>query len=303
MAWQRRRISLPPPLAEFIEEQLLLGGLEHLAVERRPGDPNAELCIYVEDPVDLPGPEDLARLFAQAERRGLPAAVPAYKDEILPDRDWNAAFRERFTRRRLSDRFAVLPPWERDPIRHGAGRMPPAPGQALEIVIEPGQAFGTGEHPTTLGCLERLADWTEKRGGKPWRCLDVGSGTGILAIAARLRGAVRVEGYDIDPACIRSAYLNTDLNGLAGQIRFRWGEPRDLAPGSCELVLANLFLGPILRLLPRIDGALAPDGSAILSGFLAEQGARISAAARARGWRLLDESIHDEWVVQEWSRA
>ena len=187
-----------------------------------------------------------------------------------------------------------------------AGRAAPGPGRSLQIVLEPSFAFGTGDHPTTCACLARLGDYFADRGGGA-NCLDIGSGTGVLAIAAWLWGAARVEGYDIDGASIQNAYLNADLNGLAGRLRFRWGEPGSgaLAGGAWDLLLSNLYLDPILRLLPRFDAALAPGGHAILSGFLPEQAEAIRRAALGRGWRPAPrgETESEGWMLQEWQKA
>jgi len=301
MGWLRRRLALPAPLLPFLEERLVAAGHLRLAAEQRPGEPIARLEIFAEDAADLPGPEDLAAWLAEAGDLGLPPADLCWEDEAVPERDWNEGFRRRFARRRLLPEVEVLPPW--DPAAPALRRRRPAPGAgaALSLVIEPAHAFGTGEHPTTRGCLQRLAAWTRRHGG-PFDCLDVGCGTGILSLAARRWGGARVEGWDLDAAAVVNAHLNADLNGLAGELRFRWGEPRDLAPAAWDLVLANIFLGPILRLLPRLDAALRPGGTAILSGLLAAQGPRVAEAATARGWEPAGQDEDAGWVVQEWRR-
>ncbi len=124
----------------------------------------------------------------------------------------------------------------------------------------------------------------------------------MLSIAARLWGAGLVRGYDIEPAAVVNAYLNAELNGLAGQLDFVWGEPTQLEPQAWDLLLCNLFLGPIQRLLPRLDAALAPGAGAILSGFLVKQAERIREAAGARGWLLSAERSRDDWVAQVWTK-
>ncbi|MBN2169942.1 MAG: 50S ribosomal protein L11 methyltransferase [Candidatus Krumholzibacteriota bacterium] len=301
MSWLRRRLELPAPLLAFLEDRLVAAGHVRLAAERRPGEPVVRLEIFAENAADLPRPEDLAAWLAEAEDLGLPAAALRWEDAPVPERDWSEGFRRRFARRRLLPEVEVLPPW--DPAAPALRRRRPAPGAgaALALVIEPAQVFGGGEHPTTRGCLRRLAAWTRRRGG-PFDCLDVGSGTGILSLAARRWGGARVEGWDLDAASIVNAYLNADLNGLAGELRFRWGEPRDLAPAAWDLVLANLFLGPILRLLPRLDAALRPGGTTIFSGLLATQAGRVAEAAGARGWRPVGQDEDEGWVIQEWRR-
>lgn len=300
MIWHRRSLSAPPPLVGFLEERLVTAGYERISSEREPGAPRATLRVYAEEEADLPDSEVLARWLAEADAAGLPAAALRWETDELGEEDWNAAFRAHFTDRQLGERLRLLPSWD---CPSGRPRQrPPGPGAKLEIYLEPGQAFGTGDHPTTIACLQRLEGWMLRHGGAAPRCLDVGSGTGVLAIAARLWGAGAVVGFDIDGNSIVNSYLNAELNGLAGELEFRWGEPENLAPAAWDLVLCNLFLGPILRLLPRLDLALAPGGGAILSGFLSGQAPRMREAATARGWCLSAEEDHEDWMVQEWRR-
>ncbi len=299
MIWHRRSLSARPELAEFLEERLLLAGFENISTERASGEALATLIVYAEDPGDLPGPEDLELWLAQAELADLPLESLKWQVDKVADQDWSAAFRAHFERRRLSSRLEIVPSWERE--HHGGRRSVPGPGAELSVVIEPGQAFGTGDHPTTVACLKRLEAWMMAQGAAAPRCLDIGSGTGILSLAARLWGAGRALGYDIDAACIINSHCNADLNGLSGEVEFRWGEPEALGEGAWDLILCNLFLGPILRFLPRLDRALAPGGSVILSGFLSGQAGRIRDAAGDRGWQLVHEEQHDDWMLQEWT--
>jgi len=300
VSWRRRSLRLAPALAAFIEERLLIAGWERLASERRPGDPLVELSVYGESETALPGAAALAGWLAEAAAAGLAAPALSWREDAVREEDWDAGFRARFAPRRLAPGIAIVPSWERAAARESA--EPTGPGAPIVLVIEPGQAFGTGDHPTTALCLEQLQAWLARRGGGAPRCLDVGCGTGILAIAARLWGAGPVLGHDIEPAAIVNAYLNAELNGLAGQLDFAWGEPRQLAPASWDLLLCNLYLGPILRLLPRLDLALAPGAGAILSGFLGKQAGRVRAGAEARGWGLEAQDSRDDWVVQVWRK-
>ena len=302
MDWHSRNLVLPRALAAFLEERLLALGHEQLSSERAPGDRNLRLRVWAASPAGLPGPETLAALLAEAEEAGLPASELRYEDETLPEQDWSRPFRQRFAAREILPGLRVAPPWDEQAGPHRPGDPLPGPEADLTLVIEPALAFGTGDHPTTRGMLDLLRRWRLARGPEPFEALDIGSGTGILSIAARLWGASRAEGFDIDSRSVLNACLNADLNGLAGQVRFRWGEPRELGEEAWDLILCNLFLTPILRYLPRMDRCLRPGGTVLLSGFLPHQAGRVAEAARARGWRPESEEDREGWILQQWRK-
>ncbi len=304
MNWHRRRFQVLATKTAFVEEQLAILGLDAYASERQPGEQAVEFSLYADDPARLPSCATLA-VWIEAAGDDLPDIPICCSDDELTEENWSAGFRAHFSRRSITDRVEVLPSWEERPSECMQGRVAPGPGAPLQIVLEPGQAFGTGDHPTTRACLDGLNRFFTERGPGA-RCLDVGSGTGILGIAALLWGASEIEGYDIDGASIHNAYLNADLNGLAGRLRYRWGEPtvEEIGKADRDLLFCNLFLGPILRLIPRFDAALAPGGRVILSGFLPEQSESIRQAAIAQGWRLGPEGERtlDGWVMQAWDK-
>jgi len=306
MDWIVRTLLLPPPLAPFIEERLVAAGWERLSCERSADSRSLRLRIFVRPGEVLPSPEGVAEWIAEAEASGLPATRLRFEDEELEERDWSAGFRERFAPRELAPGLAVLPPWDRTGPVHRLGDACPGPSAELSLVIEPAQAFGTGDHPTTVMCLQLLRDYSrarEKSGAGPFDCLDIGSGTGILTLAAKLWGARRAEGFDIDKRSILNAYLNADLNGLAGHVRFRWGEPAGLGLRRWDIIVCNLFLTPILKYLPRMDRCLRPGGVIILSGFLHDQKDRIASAAKSRNWRMRVRRARDGWLAEHWMKA
>jgi ribosomal protein L11 methyltransferase len=300
VSWRRGQLVLAPALAAFLEERLVLAGWEGVASERRPGEQQVTLSVYVDAGAPLPDALQLAGWLEEARAAGLAAPALVWAEGTVSEQDWDAGFRAHFAARTLAPGIAILPSWERP------GGAPlatlPGPGAPLAIVIEPGEAFGTGDHPTTALCLAALQTWMAARGGEAPRCLDIGCGTGVLSIAAKLWGAGRVRGYDIEPAAVVNAYLNAELNGLSGQLDFVWGEATQLEAGAWDLLLCNLYLGPILRLLPRLDAALAPGAGALLSGFLGKQAQRIRDAADARGWELCSEWGREDWVAQLWAK-
>lgn len=158
-------------------------------------------------------------------------------------------------------------------------------------------AFGTGSHPTTAGCLRVLADEAEKLSGEKWVCADLGAGSGILALAARLLGAHRVEALDYDPVCTREIRENARNNCLSIN-KIQTGDVHGWHPSSpCEIVLANLFSETLISAADPIVRGLAPGGTLIFSGVLREQFPAVAAAFESRGFAVVNHSQNKKWVV------
>jgi ribosomal protein L11 methyltransferase len=260
-------------LAERIADDPLLGARGLDASELAPG--RWQIILYFEDAPDGQERAALARLgrFAVAE---------------LPDVDWVAKSLAGLKPVRAG-RFLV----------HGAHDRDTAKANDIAIEIEAGEAFGTGHHGTTAGCLieiERIAK------ARPIRnALDVGTGSGVLAIAiARLTGAPVVAG-DIDPVAVRVARENVRLNSAAAQVRVVAAaglRHAAIAAGApYDLIVANILAGPLAAMAPAIARYAAKGGTVILSGLLPDQRQRIVAAYRGAGLRLLRSSVLDGWLT------
>lgn len=216
-----------------------------------------------------------ARMLANPRQR------PPGREQVA-DPGWATAWMERFAPLRIGRRLLIVPPWSaaRDPCR-------------LRLTIKPAQAFGTGHHPSTRGVLLALESLCA---GRRWRRgLDVGCGSGILALAMRGLGVARAVGIDPDPAAIENARENTALNGLDG-LRFSTA-PAGALRGRFDLITANITSGVLKELAPTFRRLIAPHGVMILSGILKrESGPVLQAYAPAlrclrslgsRGWTTL----------------
>ena len=277
----------------------MAAGWTSISTERATGDRRVSLHVYVRPGEALPAPEDFAGWIAEAETAGLPGARLRFEDDEFDEQDWNASFREHFVPREVIPGLTVVPPWNMTGPVHKRDESMPGPDADLSMVIEPALAFGTGDHPTTQMCLLMLREIAREHAasGKPWDCLDIGSGTGILSIAAKLWGARHVEGFDIDKRSILNAYLNADLNGLAGNVRFRWGEPKGLGEKQWDVVVCNLFLTPIQKYLQSMSRCINASGHLCLSGFLREQAHLIEEAASKLGLSATDKFSRDSWTA------
>ena len=168
----------------------------------------------------------------------------------------------------------------------------PQPGFRYEIVINPKMSFGTGHHATTFQLLSMQGKIDHQ--GK--RVLDVGSGTGILAIMAHLLGAKQVEAFDIDSWCVDNGNENFDLNGLS--TRMGLGTIREVNPqGPCELILANINKNVLLDELAIYSGLLTSQGLLLLSGFYSEDIEDLVQAASAQGLTLTMQTTKDNWAA------
>jgi len=208
----------------------------------------------------------------------------------VPEQDWSVSWRAHHKPMRIGPRVIVHPPWDAPQV---------APGE-VRVAIDPGMAFGTGSHPTTALCLERLDELLAERPGAD--VLDIGTGSGILAIGAALLGAGRVCGTENDPVALEAARRGAALNGLApGRLELLLAEP-DQVPGIFGVVVANILLNTLVELAPAIAARVAPSGRLVLSGLLADQGEEAEAAYRAQGLRTLGRKQREEWIRVEMER-
>jgi ribosomal protein L11 methyltransferase len=221
--------------------------------------------------------EDSVRLLLEAACRDVGVAQPAALSvERVDDRDWVAATQAQFPPIRVSQRLWIVPSW----------RQPPDPA-AISVILDPGRAFGTGSHPTTLLCLEWLEH--EIHGGES--VLDYGCGSGILAIAAAKLGAGRVVGVDIDAQALLTARDNAASNGVSCE--FLAAESRvDI---QADVVLANILANPLLLLAPALAGLTRERGRIVLAGLLGDQ---FDEVARAYSpWFDVDAPVErDGWA-------
>jgi ribosomal protein L11 methyltransferase len=226
---------------------------------------------------------------APARRRIRAALAPfgAPNFAIVPEKDWLAESRK------------ALPPVTAGRFYlRGSHVQGPTPRGKLALLIDAGAAFGTGRHETTKSCLIIL-DGLARAGRRFHRILDLGCGSGVLALAAARLWPGSVLGVDNDPAAVRVAWENLVLNGLADRIRvirsdgFAAAGLRRASP--FDLVTANILAGPLIRLAPALARNLAPGGRAILSGLMTDQVPEVLVAYRRQGLILESERHRDDW--------
>jgi ribosomal protein L11 methyltransferase len=216
------------------------------------------------------------------------AGYPALRvvTEKLADADW------------LAMALSGLPPVRAGRFFvYGAHDKGLAPASTVNLRIEAGAAFGTGHHGTTVGCLLAFDELLKRR--KFGRVLDVGCGTGVLAIAAARTGSSVAVGTDIDRVSVRIANENAKLNDAGARFVHAFGldDPLVRNDGPYDLVFANILAPPLVALSQDIKRALKPGGLTILSGLLRTQERRVTAAYTSKGFRLVRRLHRDAWAT------
>jgi ribosomal protein L11 methyltransferase len=275
--WYAVDVSLSNVAREAVEYALMEAGA--LGTESVDGEAEEmRVSAYFGEPPPL---EDLrSALFDALRLYGLPgSSVREMKLREVADRDWLGEWKKSWQPVAVGERFIIAPPWS---------EIPQTPDRFI-IRIEPGMAFGTGTHETTRLCLAAIEKYFDGES-----LLDVGTGTGILAIAAaRFATRARIEACDTDADAIRIARENADLNGVAGRINFRTGTIEE-ETASASLVCANLTADIIVPLLPALTGATCE--RLVLSGILQTQTELVLAQLLKLGITQVCEIANDgEW--------
>jgi ribosomal protein L11 methyltransferase len=210
------------------------------------------------------------------------ARSPQVSFDIIESQDWSRLWRKHYRPIRVSERLTVFPAWE--PL--------PSSFQGILIRMDPGPAFGTGEHATTRMCLKAIE---ECAGQPPWTMLDVGTGSGILGIYGAKLGAESVLALDNDPDALRWAERNIALNEVSNSIHLSSRSLREIEE-QFTMVAANLILDTILELMPLFARVVEPEGWLILSGLLKEQIFEVRHALAREGFRDVHVLQEQEWA-------
>lgn len=279
-------LSVPAPaeiaegLTNFLWEQGALGVVE----EETPASLPRLRAFYPETTSSTALSGAVSAYLASLRALGLAADVREPQVRALLDEPWAEAWRQAFSPQRVGRRLLIVPPWE---------RAVPANGRRT-LIIEPGRAFGTGSHGSTQGCLVLLEALLDR--GPVTRALDIGTGTGILAIAAAALGVPRVLALDTDPDAVAAARANAALNGVAEGIEFRLAETTEVEGPAFPLVLTNLLAGSHLKLAREYRRLVSPGGHLILGGILADEATGVREVLGGHGFAFAGEVEIEGWV-------
>lgn len=212
---------------------------------------------------------------------------------VVHEEDWAEAWKEHFAVMRVGRRLVIRPTWR---------EHRPAKGDVV-ISLDPGMAFGTGLHPTTRLCLAGIEGWAEADLMSDARVLDVGTGSGILSIAAALLGASYVLAVDTDPLAVATAAANAAQNGVAELIEARVGSLPLAQPEQFHLVVANLISGLLIDIAPALAAVVRPGGRLLASGIFHERETEVATAFEGAGLHTIGRRAEDDWVALDTETA
>lgn len=215
-------------------------------------------------------------------RRRYPNWTVQAKGVSLKEEDWATAWKAYFKPIRIGRHFLIKPTWEQADLGT----------DDILLELDPGMAFGTGTHPTTTLCLKALEDII-----KPGQTVfDLGTGSGILAIAAAKLGA-QVEAVDLDSVAVRVAQENVDLNRVNDRVRVSRGDLGTVLTGQADVVIANIIADVILMLLPDLERILRPDGVFLASGIIEHRAGDVEAGLKEAGFKIEERTLDEGWIL------
>ncbi len=281
MAWVQFICHTSPDKAESLSEALSECGAAAVTFED-----DADQPIYEPDLGETPLWADtrLTALFdaENSEQSVLDMLasmlpeVPRFRVEAVEDKDWEREWMANFQPIQFGDKLWIVPSWHKAPDE-----------QAVNILLDPGLAFGTGTHATTALCL----NWLDQADLKGKYVIDYGCGSGILAIAAALLGAERVIGVDTDPQALEATRENARRNGVEIEAYL----PGNCPDEPCDLLLANILAGPLQNLAPRFANLCKPKTQLVLSGILQSQADEV--AESYAPWFTMQPAVsREDWV-------
>ncbi|MGB9782045.1 MAG: 50S ribosomal protein L11 methyltransferase [Moorellaceae bacterium] len=281
MKWQEISITIAEEAGEAAADIFYAVGAQGLIIE----DERSPLIIRGYLPQDALWPDRWEKLKEGLNRLGryFPDCLVGLSCKTVKEEDWANAWKAYYKPVRIGSRLVVKPSWE---------NYVPGSGEII-IELDPGMAFGTGTHATTAMALEMLEKWLEPGA----TVYDVGTGSGIIAIAAALLGAGRVVAIDNDPVALKAAQENVERNGVADKVKVQQGDLLRGVKDLADLVVANIVADVLLVLLPQASRVLRPGGHIILGGIISPRSPEMRAALKAEGFTLRAQKVQGDWVT------
>lgn len=286
MQWNEADLLVSPTATDLVALLVFECGSNGSVIDDEHPDHKGRIRITAYFPLAQEGlVETIREKMGALESRGVDLGDWKVVEKKADDKDWIFAWQEHFHPKKISRHFWAAPAWE--PAR-------PADGEDV-LSIDPGLAFGSGFHDTTCMCVQYLED-TMKPGDTVF---DIGTGTGILAIAAAKLGASRVTAVDFDAVAVKQAAVNAKLNGVEERLTIANSDLLAAIPQGeqADVVVANLVTNAVLALLPTLPPYLKEGGTLIASGIIDERIDEVRRAAAAVGFTWVDEQFRSGWYA------
>ncbi len=290
MPWLQLKLNTQPEQAEAIAELLSNAGATAVTLQDAEDQPLYEpppgtTPLWEQTKITglFPADTDMVALKKQLQQQ-TDKPLGNWQIQPLEEKDWSRAWMDNFHPMQFGDKLWICPGWHTPPHR-----------EAVNILLDPGLAFGTGTHATTGLCLE----WLDAHPPLTLNVIDYGCGSGILAIAAAKLGARQVQAIDNDPQALQATNDNADKNRLKEKISTFL--PEEHYPVPCDLLLANILANPLMDLAAQFAELVSPGGSIILSGILSEQETSVTAAYEP-WFTMTGTQERDGWIRLEGSR-
>lgn len=280
-------------LARFAPDGIVIESTKISPDPEGEGRPTGPLRVFCYLPVNSQIEETRRRLEEALWYLGRIRPLPAPEYHSIQQVDWTEAWRQHYHPIEVGRRLVIVPAWMENPRP-----------ERIPIRIDPGMAFGTGTHPTTQLCLEMLEEFIDASAQQSdMQVIDLGCGSGILAVAALKLGVAHALGVDIDQDALRSARKNAQTNHVTERIEFGLGSLNEVLQGTysirqADLVLANILAPVVVRLLDDgLEKLLVSGGEMVLSGILDEQVDEVAEAVTRNGLRSIDRRQIEDWVA------
>jgi len=267
---------------EKAESHQQYGEIYDIQTNRYPNEGAQVKAYFYEDDHWESQKYQLEMAVQNLEEYNIPLGSLSFETKTVKESDWENEWKNYFHVHKVTNKITIVPSWE---TYDGAENE-------LLIHIDPGMAFGTGTHPTTVLSLQALERFIKPNDVE----LDVGVGSGVLSIGACLLGASQVYGYDLDPVAVKSAAMNRKLNGLDSNITL---EKKDLLKHNtigADIVVSNILAEILVDLVDDAYQALRPEGYFITSGIIQNKISLVEDKMTAAGFTILDKVQMEEWI-------